>query len=62
MRAYRGTIKNGVVILEEGVNLPEGAIVTVTVGETEILRATLRNALQPKERKVKVKLRPVPTP
>jgi hypothetical protein len=62
MRAYRGTIKNGVVILEEGVNLPEGAIVTVTVGETEILRATLRNALQPKERKVKVKLRPMPTP
>lgn len=62
MRAYRGTIKNGVVILEEGVNLPDGAIVTVTVGETEILRATLRNALQPKERKVKVKLRPMPTP
>ena len=62
MRAYRGTIKNGVVILEAGVNLPEGAIVTVTVGETEILRATLRNALQPKERKVKVKLRPMPTP
>jgi predicted DNA-binding antitoxin AbrB/MazE fold protein len=62
MRAYRGTIKNGVVILEEGVNLPEGAIVTVTIGETEILRATLRNALQPKERKVKVKLRPMPTP
>jgi hypothetical protein len=44
------------------VNLPEGAIVTVTIGETEILRATLRNALQPKERKVKVKLRPMPTP
>jgi hypothetical protein len=62
MRAYRGTIKNGVVVLEEGTNLPEGALVTVTVGETEILRATLRNALQPKERKVKVKLRPVPTP
>jgi predicted DNA-binding antitoxin AbrB/MazE fold protein len=62
MRAYRGTVKNGVVQLEEGVNLPEGAIVTVTVGETEILRATLRNALQPKERKVKVKLRPMPTP
>jgi hypothetical protein len=62
MRAYRGTIKNGVVLLEEGVNLPEGAVVTVTIGETELLRATLRNALQPKERKVKVKLRPVPTP
>jgi predicted DNA-binding antitoxin AbrB/MazE fold protein len=62
MRAYRGTLKNGVVKLEEGVHLPEGAVVTVTIGETELLRATLRNALQPKERKVKVKLRPMPTP
>ena len=62
MRAYRGTVHNGVVRLEEGVKLPEGAVVTVTIGETELLRATLRNALQPKERKVKVKLRPMPTP
>ena len=64
MRAYRGIIQDGVVVLEEGVKLPEGAVVTVTVGETEILRATLRNALSPKakERKVKIKLKPVPSP
>jgi hypothetical protein len=32
--------------LEEGVRLPEGAVVTVTVGEAELWRATLRNALR----------------
>jgi hypothetical protein len=32
--------------LEEGVRLPEGVVVTVTVGEAELWRATLRNALR----------------
>ena len=61
MRAYRGIVKDGVIVLEHGARLPEGAVVTVTVGEGEILRATLRNALTPRERKVKVRLRPTPT-
>jgi hypothetical protein len=61
MRAYRGVIRNGVVHLEPAVRLPEGAIVTVTVGEGELLRATLRNALMVRERKVRIKLKPVPT-
>lgn len=61
MRAYRGIVKDGVVVLEHGARLPEGAVVTVTVGEGEILRATLRNALMPRgERRVKLRLRPVP--
>jgi hypothetical protein len=33
-------------MLEPGVRLPEGAVVTVTVGESELLRATLRAALR----------------
>lgn len=61
MRAYRGIVKDGVIVLEHEARLPEGAVVTVTVGEGEILRATLRNALTPRERKVKVRLRPTPT-
>ena len=62
MRAYRGVIKNGVVVLEDGVRLPEGAIVTITVGERELLRATLRNALLPKDRvnRTKITLKPAP--
>ena len=62
MRAYRGVVKDGVIVLEAGVNLPDGAVVTVTVGEGEILRATLRNALLPRERRVRVRLKPVPSP
>ncbi|MFO8151458.1 MAG: hypothetical protein R6T93_14355 [Trueperaceae bacterium] len=46
MRAYRGWVREGKVELEEGVRLPEGAMVTVTVGETELWRATLRAALR----------------
>ncbi len=46
MRAYRGTVHEGRVVLEPGVRLPEGAVVTVTVGESELLRATLRAALR----------------
>ena len=46
MRAYRGTVVHGKVHLEEGVRLPEGATVTVTIGEAEYIRATLRMALR----------------
>ena len=45
MQAYKGLIKNGVVLLPEGTNLPEGAVVTVTVSEVELLRARMRLAL-----------------
>ncbi len=46
MRAYRGRVQGGQVVLEEGVRLPEGATVTVTIGEAEFIRATLRAALR----------------
>lgn len=46
MRAYRGRVQGGQVVLEEGVQLPEGATVTVTIGEAEFIRATLRAALR----------------
>jgi hypothetical protein len=46
MRAYKGLVRNGQVVLAEGVELPEGAIVTVTIGEAEYIRATLRSALR----------------
>ena len=46
MRAYRGLVKYGKIILEEGVELPEEAVVTVTIGEAEYLRARLRAALR----------------
>jgi hypothetical protein len=46
VRASRGWVREGKVELEEGVRLPEGAVVTVTVGEAELWRATLRAALR----------------
>lgn len=46
MRAYRGIVVHGKVQLEDGVRLPEGAVVTVTIGEAEYIRATLRMALR----------------
>ena len=46
MRAYRGLVEDGVVRLPEGVELPEGAVVTVTIGEAEYLRAKLRRVLK----------------
>lgn len=46
MRAYKGLVKNGKVIMPENVTLPEGAVVTVTIGEAEYIRATLRSALR----------------
>jgi hypothetical protein len=46
MRAYRGLVQGGKVVLPEGVELPEGAVVTVTIGEAELIRAQLRLALR----------------
>jgi hypothetical protein len=45
MRAYKGLVQDGKIILAEGVELPEGAVVTVTLGETEYLRAKVRASL-----------------
>jgi hypothetical protein len=45
MRAYKGRVHEGKIELAEGVSLPEGAIVTVTIGESEFYRASLRSAL-----------------
>lgn len=46
MRAFRGIVREGRVVLVEGAELPEGTVVTVTVGEAELLRATVRAALR----------------
>ncbi len=46
MRAYKGIVRSGRIELAEGVNLPEGAHVTVTVGEAELIRASLAAALK----------------
>jgi len=46
MLAYKGLVKDGVIILPEGTELPEGTVVTVTVGEMEYLRARVRAALK----------------
>ncbi|MDZ7801285.1 MAG: hypothetical protein U5K81_10905 [Trueperaceae bacterium] len=61
MRAYRGIVDRGVVRLEEGVRLPEGAVVTVTVSEAELMRAALRSALRRNARR-RSRARPRPTP
>lgn len=58
MRAYKGIVKHGKIELAEGVDLPDGAVVTVTVGETELLRAKLSSSLRRKiKRKTKGKIR-----
>lgn len=46
MRAFRGIVVHGKVQLQDDVKLPEGAVVTVTIGEAEYIRATLRQALR----------------
>lgn len=46
MRAFKGIVREGRVELPEGVRLPEGTTVTVTVGEAELLRSTFRAALR----------------
>ena len=45
MQAYKGVLRRGVVVLPEGVQLPEGVAVTVTVSDVELLRARMRVAL-----------------
>ena len=51
MRAYRGRVEEGRVVLEEGAKLPEGAVVTVTIGEAEYMRSRLRSALRRNRRR-----------
>lgn len=46
MRAYKGYVRHGKVQLADDVRLPEGAVVTVTIGEAEYIRAMLRSALR----------------
>lgn len=46
MRAFKGIVRDGRIDLAEGVHLPEGTHVTVTVGEAELVRSTLRAALR----------------
>ncbi|GBF05386.1 hypothetical protein DAERI_040146 [Deinococcus aerius] len=58
MRAYKGIVESGVVVLI-GARLPEGTVVTVTVGEAELLRARITSVLK-RPRKVRVRLKPVP--
>ncbi|NJK43690.1 MAG: hypothetical protein HC933_04900 [Pleurocapsa sp. SU_196_0] len=62
MKAYKGVVQNGVIVLEKA-KLPEGAVVTVTVGEGELLRATITNAFTPpkKEKRARIRLNPRPT-
>ena len=62
MKSYKGVVRDGVVVLE-GAKLPEGAVVTVTIGEGELLRATITSAFMPpkKERRTRIKLNPRPT-
>ncbi len=61
MRAYRGIAYGEIVRLQDGVRLPDGAVVTVTVGEAELVRATLRSALRRNaRRRSRARLRPVP--
>ncbi|WP_233555391.1 hypothetical protein [Deinococcus sp. RM] len=58
MKAYKGVVENGVVVIVGG-RLPEGTVVTVTVGEGELLRARITNVLK-RPRKVRVRLKPTP--
>ncbi|MDO4246570.1 MAG: hypothetical protein Q4C89_11145 [Deinococcus sp.] len=58
MRAYKGVVENGVVVVI-GARLPEGTAVTVTVGETELLRARITNVIR-SSRKVKIRIKPAP--
>ena len=62
MKAYKGVVRDGVIVLE-GAKLPEGAVVTVTIGEGELLRATITSAFAPpkKERRTRIRLNPRPT-
>lgn len=57
MRAYRGVVKNGKVELVGG-ELPEGTQVTVTVGEPELLLATVLHWLR-RGKRIRISLGPV---
>lgn len=57
MKAYKGVVKNGKIELCEGTHLPEGTVVTVSVGEAELIRASLAAALRRGNRK---QVSPVP--
>ena len=56
MRAYKGIVENGVIVLI-GTHLPEGTVVTVTVSEAELLRVRITNALS-RSYKVRGRLKP----
>jgi len=56
VRAYPGIVENGVVVVI-GARLPEGTAVTVTVGETELLRARISNVIC-RAPKVRIRLKP----
>ncbi len=58
MRAYKGVVENGVVVLV-GARLPEGTVVTVTVGEGELLRAHIVGVLK-RPQKIRVRIKPTP--
>ena len=46
MRAFKGIVREGKIELPEGTHLPDGTLVTVTVGEAELIRASLAAALR----------------
>lgn len=46
MRAYRGIVREGKIELQDGATLPEGAVVTVSIGEAELIRASLAAVLR----------------
>lgn len=56
VKAYKGVVEDGVVVLIGG-RLPEGTVVTVTVGEAELLRATIASALR-RPKKPRIRLKP----
>lgn len=58
MRAYKGVVENGVVVVV-GARLPEGTVVTVTVGEGELLRAQISSVLR-RAPKIRIRLKPNP--
>jgi hypothetical protein len=58
VKAYKGIVQDGVVVLLDS-KLPEGAVVTVTVGEGELLRATIHSALS-RPKKAKIRINPTP--
>ncbi len=60
MRAYKGLVKNGKVVLSEGAKLPEGAVVTVTISEAEYIRAKLQDSLKYRIRYAGIKVMDVP--